>query len=99
MNLIYADFMKCDDQSRLILTCLGTHQDLERFNIALTDGLKLVFYTDDGDSNGNPDNLVVSGIVEYDKEKERWTANVNRDEIKNISQLSLEEKQKLGIEI
>ncbi len=97
MNLIYADFMKSDDQNRLVLTCFGTHRDLEKQNIVLSEGLELVFYNDDADDDGNPDDLVVSGVVEYDKEKERWTADIDWDEIKNISQLSLEEKQKFGL--
>jgi hypothetical protein len=98
MKSIYADFMKIDNEGRLVLTCLGTHKDLEKHNTSLKDGLKLVFYNDDEDDNGNPDNLVVGGIVEYDNNKERWIANINWDEIKNISKLSVEEKQKLGVE-
>ena len=98
MKSIYADFMKCDYEGRLLLTCLGTHKDLEKYKISLKDGLKLVFYSDDEDANGNPDNLVVEGIVEYDKDNERWTAKINWDDIKNISSLSFEEKHKLGIE-
>jgi hypothetical protein len=98
MPLIYADFMKDDYENRLLLTCLGTHKDLEKYNIRLKDGLKLVFYNDDEDDNGNPDNLVVEGIVEYDSNNERWAANIIWDDIKNISKLSAEEKQKLGID-
>jgi hypothetical protein len=97
MKSIYADFMKMDYEGRLVLTCLGTHKDLEKHNISLKDGLKLVFYNDDEDDNGNPDNLVVEGIVQYDENNERWVANINWDGIKNISKLSVEEKQKLGI--
>ncbi len=90
--------MKIDYKGRLVLTCFGTHRDLEKHNISLKDGLKLVFYNEDEDDNGNRDDLVVEGIVEYDKNKERWRASINWDEIKNISKLSIEEKQKLGIE-
>ncbi len=54
MKQIYADFMKMDDEGHLILTCFGTHKDLEKHKISLTDGLKLVFYNDDADNNGNP---------------------------------------------
>ena len=98
MNLILADFNKCDGH-RLQLTCVGTHRDLEKFNITLTDGMELAFYDADEDADGNSDNLVVSGIVEYDKENERWTARINWDDIKNISQLSLEERRRFGIEM
>lgn len=98
MKFIYADFMKMDNDGRLVLTCFGTHKDLKKYNISLKDGLKLVFYNDDEDDNGNRDDLVVEGIVEYDKKSERWVANIIWDDIKNISRLSSEEKQKLGIE-
>jgi hypothetical protein len=97
MKFIYADFMKMDDEGRLVLTCLGTYKDLENYNISLENGLKLVFYNDDQDENGNRDDLVVDGTVEYDQKNQRWVANINWDDIKNISRLSSEEKQKLGI--
>ena len=96
--LIYADFMKCDDEGRLVLVCYGTHKDLEEHKITLEEGIKLVFSNDDADDNGNRDDLVVEGTVEYDKNKERWTARIIWDDIKNISQLSSEEKKKLGFE-
>jgi len=60
--------------------------------------MKLVFYNDDGDNNGNQDDLVIEGIVGYDKENDRWTAKISWDDIKNVSQLSLEEKNIIGIE-
>ena len=40
--LIYADFMKCDDEGRLVLVCYGTHKDLEEHKITLEEGIKLV---------------------------------------------------------
>ena len=97
MILIYADFMKCDCENRLLLTCRGTHQDLEKHNIRLKDGLKLVFYNEDEDDDGNRDDLVVEGVVQYDTNNQRWAAKINWDDIKNISKLSIEEKQKLGM--
>ena len=97
MNLIYADFMKVDFKGRLVLSCRGTHDDLERQGITLRDGLSFVFYNDDEDNQGNPDDLVVKGIVEYDRENERWTARIEFDAIKNTSSLSAEEKLDLGI--
>lgn len=95
--LIYADFMKMDDEGRLVLICRGTLEDLERNNIKFQQGMKLTFYNDDEDNDGNRDDLVVEGIVQYDNEKERWTAKIIWDDIKNISQLSAQENKKLGI--
>ena len=95
--LIYADFMKCDFENRLLLTCFGTHRDLAENNITLEDGMKIVFYNDDSDDTGNRDDLVVEGIVEYDKNNQRWAARIDWNQIKNISRLSAEEKEKLQI--
>ena len=97
MNLIYADIMKVDSEGRLILSCRGTHDDLERRGTSLRDGLSLVFYNDDEDEHGNRDDLVVKGIVEYDNESERWVARIDWDAIKNTSSLSAEEKLYLEI--
>ena len=96
MKLVYADFMKCDAENRLVLICFGTHRDLEKHNINLKDGLKLVFYNEDENDNGILDDLVAEGIVEYDTNNKRWTAKINWDEITNISKLSAEEKQEPG---
>ncbi len=43
-KFIYADFMKCDYENHLILSGLGTHKDLAKYNISLENGLKFVFY-------------------------------------------------------
>ncbi len=43
-KFIYADFMKCDYENHLILSGLGTHKDLAKYNIILENGLKFVFY-------------------------------------------------------
>lgn len=96
--LIYADFMKNVDENRLILVCHGTFKDLERNNVTLETGMKLVFYSDDADDDGNQDDLVVEGFVEYDEKKQRWTAKISWEDIKNISQLSAQEKKNLGLE-
>lgn len=89
--------MKCDYENHLILSCLGTHKDLAKYNIALENGLELSFYSDDADDFGNEDNLVVEGVVKYDKTYERWVAIIDWDEIKNISKLSTKEKEKFGL--
>ena len=96
MKLIYGDFMKSDYEHRLILT-FGSYKDLEKHNIELENGLRLVFYNEDENDDGIRDDLVVEGVVNYDEVNKRWVAEINWNEIKNISQLSLEEKSNLGI--
>ena len=96
--LIYADFMKADHEGRLVLTCLGTHRDLTENRVTLEEGLKLVFYNEDEDYEGNRDDLVVEGTVERDEANDRWVARIIWDDIKNISRLSVEEKNRLAVE-
>lgn len=70
-KFIYADFMKYDDEGHLILSCLGTHKDLAKHSVTLENGVELFFYSDDGDEFGKEDNLVVQGVVEYNKTHQR----------------------------
>ena len=90
-GLIYTDFNEIDDEERLILTLSKTLNDLTENNITLKEGLKLILYTDDSDTYGIPDELIVEGVVEYDAVNERWTARIDWDEIKRVSHLSSEE--------
>ena len=96
MKLVYGDFMKNDDENRLVLT-FGSYRDLTKHNIELQNGLHLVFYNEDENRDGVRDDLVVEGIVVYDEKKERWVAEIDWDAIKNISQLTDEECQRMGI--
>jgi hypothetical protein len=83
---IYADFQKVDDDGRLMLTTVGTREDLERNHIELSEGLVLTFYTDDLDDKGNRDDLVISGKARYDHEAERWVAEVDWSLLKHASE-------------
>ena len=74
---IYADFQNLDDANRLRLTCAGTHEDLQRQGIQLRQGMVLLFYTDDADDDGRPDELQAEGVVEYDPTEECWGASVD----------------------
>jgi len=84
---IYVDFMKTDDQGRLLLTCIGTRRDLETQGIQLRDGLILHVYSDDLDEHGNRDDLVTDGIVRFDPDNRRWVLEIDRDAIRNASDL------------
>jgi hypothetical protein len=97
VDLIYADFMKCDTKKRLLLTTLGTNRDLAKYGIELRPGLRLVFYNEDEDASGKRDDLVVEGTVEYDERNKRWVAEIDWDVIKNISELTQDELARLGI--
>jgi hypothetical protein len=51
---------------------------------------------DDADANGNEDNLIFDGIVQYDEVNQRWVAVIDRDNIKHTSDFSPEELEQLG---
>lgn len=76
-TLIYSDFHKTDDQGRIILTCQGTLKDIEKQGIVFQKGLSLTFYMDDGDEDGNTDNLLANGVVDYDHINNRWVAVID----------------------
>lgn len=82
---IYVDFMKTDDEGRLLLTCIGTQHDLETHGIQLRDGLVLHVYSDDLDEHGNRDDLVAEGTARFDAANHRWVLEIDRHAIRNAS--------------
>lgn len=87
MNYIYADFMKCDSEQRLVLSTRGTARDLEKLKLEFVAGMKAIFYNGDEDPDGNRDDLVVEGIVEFDEIGNVWTARIDWDSITNLSKV------------
>ena len=79
LQRIYADFQKTDDQGRLVLTTIGTRNDLARKGITLSPELVMEFYTEDESSTI----IIVKGKVCYDAEKERWLAEVDWNTVKH----------------
>ncbi len=82
---IWVDFMKTDAQRRLILTTLGTIEDLKKQGIDLHEGLRLEVYSDDADDRGNRDDLLAEGIVYRDKEQDRWVLEIDWNAIRHAS--------------
>ena len=83
---VYADFQNIDDANRLRLTCAGTLQDLAHHGIPLHEGLVLTFYSDDTDEHGQPDELRVEGVVQYDPDGQCWVATINWAAIRHASE-------------
>src|SRR3974390_2322157 len=77
--LVYADFNKLDDVNSLVLTCVGSQEDLS----GLCAGTEVTFYTDDADDLGNPNNLLVEGVLEYDESGDYWVGRVNWDTLRH----------------
>jgi hypothetical protein len=83
---IYADFHKLDDENRMILTTVGTREDLARLGIELTEGMALTFYMDDADEHGNSDDIMVDGVAHYSAADKHWVAAVDWDAVYHASE-------------
>jgi hypothetical protein len=84
---IYADFHNADSQGRLRLNSVGTIEDLARQQIELRDGLGLTLYSDDLDTKGTLDKLLVDGVVSFSKDEECWVATIDWSAIRHNSDL------------
>lgn len=82
---VYADFHKLDDENRIILTTVGTRDDLHRLGIQLAEGMQLTFYMDDADDHGNSDDIMVDGVARYSVADTCWVAEVNWDGVYHAS--------------
>ncbi len=84
---VYVDLQNADRHGRLRLNCAGTIDDLQREAIILREGLVLALYSDDGDANGNVDNLVVDGIVSFSGDESCWVAAIDWNAVQHESKL------------
>ena len=82
---IYADFHNADARRRLRLNCVGTAEDLSRQTITLRDGMAVTLYSDDLTDNGQPDELIVDGIVSFSAEENCWIAMIDWPAIHHAS--------------
>jgi hypothetical protein len=77
--------MKKDTLGRILLTTLGTLEDLRKQRVELHEGMQLNVYTDDADDQGSADNLLAEGTVHYDQEARCWVLELNEDSIRHES--------------
>jgi hypothetical protein len=94
---VYADFQNLDDANRLLLTCAGTLQDLQRQGIQLQEGLVLTCYSDDADDQGQPDELRVEGVIHYDADGQCWVATVDWATLRHASEERAADANTLGL--
>jgi hypothetical protein len=86
---VYADFQNLDDFNRLKLTCSGTQDDLVRQSLILQEGQILTLYMDDADDLGQPDELRVEGVVQYNPDERCWVAAIDWTAIRHASEENL----------
>lgn len=85
---IYADFHRLDEDNRILLTTIGTQQDLQRLGIELQDGMALTFYMDDADEAGNADDIMIDGMAHFSALEKRWVGVVDWNEVYHASDLN-----------
>ena len=68
MTRIFADFHNADPQGRLSLNCNGTVHDLSTQGIQLSEGLRLLFYSEE---------LEVDGMVAFSKAEHTWVGIID----------------------
>jgi hypothetical protein len=69
------------------LNCHGTINDLERQNLKLKDGLKLLLWDEDFDDNDKPNNMFVEATARYNDSKGIWEGECNLKDIKHESEM------------
>jgi hypothetical protein len=88
---VYADLQKTDGRGRVLLSTVGTKQDLASLGIALEEGMHLAFYSDDVNERGERDDLLYEGVVRFDGERRVWVAAIDRDDVKHASDMDRNE--------
>jgi hypothetical protein len=68
---VYADFQKVSSEGFLVLTAQGSIRDLLAIE-GPKEGRCVVFYSDDENDSGEPDELEVDGELKFDSEHNIW---------------------------
>jgi hypothetical protein len=89
---VWVDFMNLDWNDNLPLDLPGTIRYLERQNIRLEEGVRLVLFQEDGNILGEPDDLISVAHATFDHDEQRWVAKdweptVHLSELPEIDQV------------
>jgi hypothetical protein len=90
---VWVDFMRTDWDGRVRLDLPGTFRALERSNISLVEGMRILLYTDDANSQGKLDDLVAIGTLRFDPEESRWVAALEIRDLCHVSNLDAHEAE------
>lgn len=83
IKFIYADLQRSHvTENEIRLDTFGTQQDLKRHGIVFREGETYWFWRDDEIN----DPLIFSAKVRFDKDLEKWIANVDPTTIKHLSE-------------
>lgn len=93
---IYADFNKADGRGRVILTTVGTRADLEKLNLELSEGLRVLLYMPDCNEKDEVDPLEVEATIRRDEERGWWIGEFVWEELAHPSRKALKKSQVMG---
>ena len=82
---IYADFQKVDASGFLVLTAQGSIRDLG-FLGTPREGQRVVFYSDDENDAGEPDELEVEGALKFDSNLNIWLGIYDQNAFRHASE-------------
>jgi hypothetical protein len=75
LQRVFVDFNNSDRQRRIRLSTVGTVQDLAQLGIVLREGVEIILYSLE---------LETEGIVTYSAEEGRWVAKIDWDHIREL---------------
>jgi hypothetical protein len=93
---VYADLnggWRHGDDYTFFLDSRTTDADLQRLGYSLTAGLKVDFWTDDGDDEGNPDPLLFRGMIQFHEETQKWVAVTGWNDFRHASEIKVAHAQ------
>lgn len=75
----------------------ATAADLLKFGITPQEGMRLHFWTDDGDAEGNPDPLLFMGSLHFSEEEGVWMAHIDWNGFRNASEVRKSDKREKAL--
>ena len=78
LSRVFVDFHNADEQGRLRLNCIGTIEDLARYQTELENGQQLTLYSED---------LEVDGVVQFSEDEKVWVAIIDWSQVRQVDQL------------
>ena len=89
---IYVDFNELIEENLVLLSQQDTKLDFGANEVLLFEGKQVDVYMDDIDENGYVDNLVASGIVEFNNTGRfpvcKWNCRINKNGIRHESEMT-----------
>jgi hypothetical protein len=73
-SMFHVDFNEMLEPDLVLLSAEDTKVDSHGKSVALYEGLHVIVYAKDTDSNGNADNLLAAGVVERNRSTVVWAA-------------------------